>query len=597
MTDQQIEERLKDAFVHATPDVLERINSQIKEQKGPVIVMSEVKKKKGFNKLAAVAFAAVLALAVGVGGYIYSTNYAVAATVALEVNPSVEICVNKKERVLEVVPLNDDGRVIVGNMDFSGSSLDVTVNALIGSMLQNGYLNDLANSILISVEDDNAAQGALLQEKLTQNVNEMLNSQAFSGAVLIQTLSDDAQVKQLAADNNISVGKAQLIEQIIAQQPQKNFSELAKLSINDLNLILTSTAQSQEQNPAQSQSVASLGTASAKAYIGEAKAKEIALQHAQVAEKDIFNYEWELDGDNGIMVYEIEFNVSDYEYDYEINATSGAIIKNAKERDNDSNLLNSAAGADLISADEAKAIALKNAGVSESDLTGYSIDLDNEYGVMQYEIEFKSGGYEYDYEINAATGEILQKQKERDDDYYPANSSTPANTNTAANSTNTNSAGTNNSGNYISAEEAKSIALKHAGVNEANANWYKAELDRDDGIVHYEIDFKADGYEYDYEINATSGEIIKSEKEWDDDYQAAANTAGGNYISADEAKSIVLNHAGVNAADANRYESELDYDDGRAKYEIEFKSGGYEYEYELNASTGEILKSEKERDN
>lgn len=239
----------------------------------------------------------------------------------------------------------------MGNMDFSGSSLDVTVNALIGSMLQNGYLNELANSILISVEDDNAAQGALLQEKLTQNVNEMLNSQAFSGAVLIQTLNDDAQVKQLAADNNISVGKAQLIEQIIAQQPQKNFSELAKLSINDLNLILTSTAQSQEQTQAQSQSVASLGTASAKAYIGEAKAKEIALQHAQVAEKDIFNYEWELDGDNGIMVYEIEFNVSDYEYDYEINATSGAIIKNAKERDNDSNLLNSAAGAGIYSAE------------------------------------------------------------------------------------------------------------------------------------------------------------------------------------------------------------------------------------------------------
>lgn len=498
MTDQQIEEKLKSAFVHATPDVLERINSQIKEQKGPVIVMSEEKKKKRFNKVA-IAAAALIALAVGLGGYAYNANYAVAATVALEVNPSVEICVNKKEKVLEVVPLNEDGKVIVGDMDFAGSSLDVTVNALIGSMLQNGYLNELANSILISVDDADAAQGVLLQERLTQNVNEMLNSQAFSGAVLIQTLNDDAQVQQLATENNISVGKAQLIEQIIAQQPQKNFSDLANLSINDLNLILAS-------NTAQTQSVASLGTASSKAYIGETKAKAIALEHAQVAENDIWNYEWELDGDNGIMVYEIEFNTNGYEYDYEINATTGAVVKNHKERDDDYYFGNASsstttASGDYISATEAKSAALKHAGVSESTLGSYKSDLDRDDGIVHYDIEFKADGYEYDYEINAATGAVLKSEKERDDDYYPTNSAASANT---AN------------GNYISADEAKTVALKHAGVSANTANWYKSELDQDDGRAKYEIEFKSGGYEYDYEIDATNGEILKSEKERED---------------------------------------------------------------------------------
>ena len=508
MTDQQFEEKLKNAFVHATPDVLERINSQLTERKGSVIVMSEEKKKKRFNSKF-IALAAAIALAIGIGGYVYSSNYAVAATVALEVNPSVEITVNKKEKVLEVVPLNDDGRVIVGDMDFSGSSLDVTVNALIGSMLQNGYLNDLANSILISVEDGNAAQGALIQEKLTQNINEMLSSSAFSGAVMIQTINDDAQVKQLATENNISVGKAQLIEQIIAEQPQKTFSDLANLSINELNLILTTTTE-QSLNPSQSQSVASLGTASSKAYIGEAKAKAIALEHANVAEKDIWNYEWELDGDKGIMVYEIEFKLDGYEYDYEINATTGAIVKNQKERDDDYSAVISTAGGNYISAEEAKSIALKHAGVSESDLIGYSDDLDSDYGIMHYDVEFKAGGYEYDYEINAATGDIIKNEKERDDDYYPVNNT--ANTNKTTNQNTASTVNTTN-GNYISADEAKNIALNHAGVSAANANWYKSELDYDDGRAKYEIEFVSGGYEYDYEINAASGEIIKSEKE------------------------------------------------------------------------------------
>ena len=590
MTDQQFEEKLKNAFVHATPDVLERINSQLTERKGSVIVMSEEKKKKRFNSKF-IALAAVIALTIGIGGYVYSSNYAVAATVALEVNPSVEITVNKKEKVLEVVPLNDDGRVIVGDMDFSGSSLDVTVNALIGSMLQNGYLNDLANSILISVEDGNAAQGALIQEKLTQNINEMLSSSAFSGAVMIQTINDNAQVKQLATENNISVGKAQLIEQIIAEQPQKTFSDLANLSINELNLILTTTTE-QSLNPSQSQSVASLGTASSKAYIGEAKAKAIALEHADVAEKDIWNYEWELDGDKGIMVYEIEFKLDGYEYDYEINATTGAIVKNQKERDDDYSAVINTAGGNYISAEEAKSIALKHAGVSESDLIGYSDDLDSDYGIMHYDVEFKAGGYEYDYEINAATGDIIKSEKERDDDYYPVNNT--ANTNKTTNQNTASTVNTTN-GNYISADEAKNIALNHAGVSAANANWYKSELDYDDGRAKYEIEFTSGGYEYDYEINASSGEIIKSQKEKDDDYQPANANTSGNYISADEAKNIALNHAGISAANANWYKSELDYDDGRAKYEIEFVSGGYEYDYEINAASGEIIKSEKER--
>ena len=68
---------------------------------------------------------------------------------------------------------------------------------------------------------------------------------------------------------------------------------------------------------------------------------------------------------------------------------------------------------------------------------------------------------------------------------------------------------------YITPEEAKSIALKHAGVKESEVRDLEVELDRDDGTLHYDVDFEKDGYDYDYEIDATSGKILKSRKERD----------------------------------------------------------------------------------
>lgn len=100
----------------------------------------------------------------GLGIHLYGSRFAVESTVSLDVNPSIEIQVNAKEHVLKVEPKNEDGRKVVGEMDFSGSSLDVTVNALIGSMLRNGYLNENANSILVSVDTRDAAKGSALRK-------------------------------------------------------------------------------------------------------------------------------------------------------------------------------------------------------------------------------------------------------------------------------------------------------------------------------------------------------------------------------------------------------------------------------------------------
>ena len=177
---------------------------------------ANTKRKPGWAKLGIMAACLALVLCTGIATHAIRSN-ATAGTFTMDVNPSVEIRVNKKERVLEVNPLNEDGKVIVGDMDLSGSDVDVAVNAMIGSMLKSGYLNELANSILISVDNEDTARGAALQERLSAEVSKLLQTETFSGAVLSQTVVEDNDLRQLADKTNgirqqhfLCLGNAQL---------------------------------------------------------------------------------------------------------------------------------------------------------------------------------------------------------------------------------------------------------------------------------------------------------------------------------------------------------------------------------------------------
>lgn len=517
MTEQELEQRLQDAFAHATPDVLDAVLSDCEGQKGTVIVMTEQKKTAPWRRRMAGMAAALALLVTGTVGYqVYQTNYTVDSTVSLDVNPSIEIRVNQKEKVLEVVPLNQDGKTVVGNMDFSGSSLDMTVNALIGSMLRNGYLSELSNSILVSVDNGDPLRGSALQEKLAGEINTLLQVGSFQGAVLSQTVSDDDALRQLAAQNGVTTGKAQLIQELMARNPLYSFEALAALSINELNLLSSSQG-------GQLTNVSAVGTASDKAYIGVEKAKSLALNHAGVAAANATFTEAKLDADDGIMVYEVEFYAAGLEYDYEVDAVSGAIRKSDQERDDDHPTGGSAAVSpptvngttapatpNGISEARAKEIALSHAGVAAGDVWAYQVDLDNDDGVWVYDIDFKALGNEYDYEIVTSSGKVRKSDKERDDD------SVPASTGTTGGSTSTGNSTATSTGSAIGESRAKEIALGHAGVAAGDIRNYHIELDRDDGVAKYELQFRVGSYEYDYEIQADNGSILHSEKEQDD---------------------------------------------------------------------------------
>ena len=418
------------------------------EKKGYVYM----EKKRKLPIMATISTLCVICL-LFIGGLYYNNNYKVTSKVGIDVNPSVELKINQKEKVLEVIANNEDGKKIISDMDLKGSDINVAVNALIGSMVKNGYINELANSILISVENnDNTKAETLRQEILNQ-----INMENIS--IISQTVNEEKELTDLANHYNISLGKVKIIKQIMANNNLLTFDQLANLSINELNLILNDNENT-------------TGSASQKAYIGEEKAKEIALNHANVT--NINNYKIELDFDD-VMVYEIEFKANNKEYEYEINALTGEIIQyeidDKEYSNNNSNNNNS-----IITKDEAKEIALNHANVT--NITNYEIELDDN----KYEIEFKANNKEYDYEINATTGKIIKYSI--DNNYKKPNP-------------------------IISKDEAKQIALDHANVT--NITNYEIELDDN----KYEIEFKYNNKEYSYEINATTGKIIEYEIDTD----------------------------------------------------------------------------------
>lgn len=152
-------------------------------------------------------------------------------------------------------------------------------------------------------------------------------------------------------------------------------------------------------------------------------------------------------------------------------------------------------------------------------------------------------------------------------------------------------------------EKAKSIALNHAGLKEANVRELEIELDKEKGVLVYEVSFESGKYDYEYHINAVTGAIKFSEKEAENDarenkteIKAETTTNSAEKISSEKAKSIALNHAGLKEADVRELEFELDNEKGVYIYEVSFKSGKYEYDYDIDAVTGVIKFSEKDFD-
>ena len=351
--------------------------------------------------------------------------------------------------------------------------------------------------------------------------------------------------------------------------------------------------------------------------IGVENAQNFAFADAGVDPASARVEHTEFEFENGRFVYEIEFTADGAEYDYLVSAADGAIVKKEVER-----VRGGTAGEPVpatVTLEAAKDAALADAGLTESDVTFTKTRLDTEDGFAVYDIDFYTADSEYEYEINAETGEVFSRSREVWNGGRPAAQPTiaptaaPSEAPIAAPSVGPSAVPTSDG--YIGADAAKDAALADAGLVASDVTFTKEKFDWDDGRAVYDIEFYGADAEYEYEIDALTGAVIGKSKEIWGGRPAAQTTSAptpaptaapsetpttaptsAGYIGTDAAKDAALADAGLAASDVTFVKQELDRDDGRAVYEVEFYSGGVEYEYKIDAATGAVLERDVDHD-
>lgn len=295
--------------------------------------------------------AACVALVLVVGGiFYYRGNLMVDSLVDLDVNPGIELLTNQKNRVLEAYATNGDGDKVLSGMDLQNVDLQVALNAIVGSMVQQGYMTKDTKGVLVTVQNKDQKKADNLRKLVVKEMEIALSTEDMNAAVFHQVISSqNNNASAFARKNNISLGKAVFVLNLANKARSLDAKELAKMKISEI-------------------------------------AKLVADKNIDI--RDIIEY----DSDDSLWE-----NIAD-------------AIEDINEGDDDYIVSTTQQGG-RISADKAKAIAFGHAGVSAGQVRELSV----EYYDGVYEVDFKVGNTEYDYEIGATDGSIRKADVEQGD--------------------------------------------------------------------------------------------------------------------------------------------------------------------------------------
>ncbi len=514
MNDRELERKLADAVIRAAPDDLEAILSRCGAQNGSVMEMNQLisnesmkiaqaKPRKAVRPWLAAACAALVLLGTGGGGLLYHQSHAVASVVSLDVNPSIELKVSRNEKVISCTALNTEAAAVLFNMgggaDLVGTKLDVAVNAIVGALVREGYLDSISSAILISVEDNDQERAQRLQAELVASVDGVLQAQAPGTDVLSQVVDQGTLRVEYGNVNNISSGKAALVEKVLAMNGagEKAFDQLAALSVEELSDLLKAGEK--------------------RIPIGKSAAAAAAETYAGTLALNSVTTDVDPELDEFPPHYEVKLKTAWGEFEYIVDAFTGQVLSGPKDlltSGGDTNPPSpgtdtpvspdasvpqtppSGAQGQDVGQEAAKQAALSHAGLSASDVTDWKIEREWDDGRLEYEIEFWCGTSEYDYTIDGHSCSVLKHEVDHHGSY----------------------GGHHGTGNItdIGAAAAKAAALDHAGVSESQTTKMKVERDWDDGLLVYEVEFKSSGMEYEYTIDGVTGSILSFDREVDD---------------------------------------------------------------------------------
>ncbi len=405
-----MEKELQEAVQNLIPnDLFTRITAELdsKEEgaKMEKVLVRRIESKRtslGLKTvLQLVAACVVLVLVVG-GIFYYRGNLMVDSLVDLDVNPGIELLTNQKNRVLEAYATNGDGDKVLSGMDLHNVDLQVALNAIVGSMVQQGYMTKDTKGVLVTVQNKDQKRADNLRKLVVKEMEIALSTEDMNAAVFHQVISSqNNNASAFARKNNISLGKAVFVLNLANKARSLDAKELAKMKISEI-------------------------------------AKLVADKNIDI--RDIIEYDsddslWENiadaiedinEGDDDYIVattqqgstQAVQVQPTETQASVQTQAQSQAQTQpqpqthaqTQPQTKVQTNAQPQTGG--RISADKAKAIAFGHAGVSAGQVRELSVEYDDD-GV--YEIDFKVGNTEYDYEIGATDGSIRKADVEQDD--------------------------------------------------------------------------------------------------------------------------------------------------------------------------------------
>ena len=403
-----MEKELQEAVQNLIPnDLFTRITAELdsKEEgaKMEKVLVRRIESKRSSLGLKTVMqlVAACVALVLVVGGiFYYRGNLMVDSLVDLDVNPGIELLTNQKNRVLEAYATNGDGDKVLSGMDLQNVDLQVALNAIVGSMVQQGYMTKDTKGVLVTVQNKDQKKAETLRKLVVKEMEIALSTEDMNAAVFHQVISiQNNNASAFARKNNISLGKAVFVLNLANKARFLDAKELAKMKISEIAKLVA------DKNIDIRDIIEYDSDDSLWENIADA------IEDINEGDDDYIVATTQQESTQAVQVQPTETQASVQTQAKSQAQTQPQTHAQTKPQTKvQTNAQPQTSG--RISADKAKAIAFGHAGVSAGQVRELSVEYDDD-GV--YEIDFKVGNTEYDYEIGATDGSIRKADVEQDD--------------------------------------------------------------------------------------------------------------------------------------------------------------------------------------
>ena len=403
-----MEKELQEAVQNLIPnDLFTRITAELdsKEEgaKMEKVLVRRIESKSTSLGLKTVMqlVAACVALVLVVGGiFYYRGNLMVDSLVDLDVNPGIELLTNRKNRVLKGYATNSDGEKVLSGMDLQNVDLQVALNAIVGSMVQQGYMTKDTKGVLVTVQNKDQKKADNLRKLVVKEMEIALSTEDMNAAVFHQVIStQNNNASAFARKNNISLGKAVFVLNLANKARSLDAKELAKMKISEIaKLVADKNIDIRDIIEYDSDDSLWENIADAIEDINEGDDDYIVATIQQSTTQAVQVQPTET---KAVAQTETQAATQTQPQTHAQTQPQTKLQTNAQPQTGG-----------RISADKAKDIAFGHAGVSAGQVRELSVEYDDD-GV--YEIDFKVGNMEYDYEIGAVDGSIRKADVEQDD--------------------------------------------------------------------------------------------------------------------------------------------------------------------------------------